>query len=143
MSAAEVQLFFETYCDQFNRLDANAVADLWHTQSGITHPARGGDFAAYTLWSTDAPMRANMHALCDAYRNDDYSHAECVVDRCESMGVNHAFTVVQWTLHRRDGSIMQSFKTGYNLMRTEHGQRVILATQFEEDIQRMNRNAAH
>jgi gamma-glutamylcysteine synthetase len=61
MSRAEVQQFFETYRDNFNRLDADAVADTWHTQSGITYRAREGegDFAAYTMWATDVPMRAS------------------------------------------------------------------------------------
>ena len=143
MSRAEVQQFFETYRDNFNRLDAEAVADMWHTQSGISHPSREGNFAAYTLWPTDAPMRANTHALCDVYRGNDYSHATLDVTHCESMGAHHAFAVVQWSLHRHDGSLLQAFKTGYNFMRTEHGPRVILATQFEEDIQRMKRDAAH
>jgi hypothetical protein len=143
MSYAEAHQFFETYRDNFNRLDAEAVANMWHTQSGITNRARDGDFAAYTMWSTDAPMRANTHALCDVYRNNDYSHAEVEIDRHESMGAHHAFAVVQWTLLRKDGSQLQSFKTGYNLMRTEYGVRVILATQFEEDIQKMKRDAAH
>jgi hypothetical protein len=143
MSHAEVQQFFATYRDHFNRLDADAVADTWHTQSGITHPARDGDFAAYTMWPTDEPMRANTHALCDVYRGNDFSRAEFAIQHCESMGANHAFAVVQWTLHRADGSLLQAFKTGYNLMRTAHGPRVILATQFAEDIQRMKRDAAH
>ena len=59
------------------------------------------------------------------------------------MSANHAFAVVHWMLYRHDGSLLQSFSTGYNLMRTEHGPRVILATQFEEDIQKMMRDAAH
>jgi hypothetical protein len=143
MSHAEVQRFFETYRDHFNRLDAEAVADTWHVQSGITHRAHDGDFAAYTLWPADAPMRANTRALCDVCRGNDYSHAEFAIDHCESMGAHHAFAVVQWALHRHDGSLLQSFKTGYNLMRTEHGPRVILATQFEEDINKMKNDAAH
>ena len=143
MSRAEVQQFFETYRDNFNRLDAEAVADTWHSQSGITHRARGGDCAAYTLWPTDAPMRANMHALCDVYRGNDYSHAAFDVTHCESMGAHHAFAVVQWSLRRRGGSLLQAFKTGYNLMRSEARPRVILATQFEEDIQQMKRDATH
>jgi hypothetical protein len=143
MSHAEVHQFFETYRDHFNRLDAEAVANTWHTQSGITHLARAGDFAAYTMWPTDAPMRANTHALCDVYRNNDYLRAEFEIDHCESMGAHHAFAVLQWTLLRKDGSQLQSFKTGYNLMRTEHGARVILAIQFEEYIQKMKRDATH
>jgi hypothetical protein len=143
MSRAEVQAFFETYRDRFNRLDANAVADIWHTQSGIAHPAKEGEFSAYTIWASDAPMRENMRALCDLYRSNDYSHAEFEIDHHEAMGKHNAFAVVQWTLKRSDGSLLQTFKTGYNLMRTEHGPRVILATQFEEDIQEMKSNAAH
>lgn len=143
MSRTEVQAFFETYRDRFNRLDADAVADTWHTQSGIAHPAKGGDFAAYRMWTNELPMRENMRALCDLYRNNDYGHAEFEIDRHETMGTHHAFAIVQWTLKRKDGSLLQTFKTGYNLMRTEHGPRVILATQFEEDIQEMKSNAAH
>jgi hypothetical protein len=143
MSHAEVHQFFANYRDNFNRLDADGVADTWHVQSGITHRASEGDFAGYTMWPTDAPMRANTHALCDMYRNNGYSHAEFEIDRCELMGAHHAFAVVQWILKRSDGSLLHSFKTGYNLMRTEHGPRVILATQFEEDIQKMKRDAAH
>ena len=137
--------FFETYRDHFNRLDADAVADTWHAQSGVAHPAREGegDCAAYTMWPTDEPMRANTHALCDVYRGNDYSHAEFALEHCKSMSANHAFAVVHWMLYRHDGSLLQSFSTGYNLMRTEHGPRVILATQFEEDIQKMMRDAAH
>jgi hypothetical protein len=143
MSHAEVHQFFETYRDHFNRLDADAVAYTWHVQSGIAHPAREGAFAAYTMWPTDAPMRANTHALCDVYRGNDYSHAEFTLKHCESMGEHHAFAVVHWTLHRHDGSLLQSFSTGYNLMRTEHGPRVILASQFEEHVQKMKRDATH
>ena len=137
MSHAEVAQFFESYRDNFNRLDGDAVADTWHTQSGITHPARDHPHAAYTMWPTDAPMRANTHALCDVYRSNEYSHAEFEITKCVSMGANHAFAVVSWTLWRIDGSVLQSFETGYNLMRTDRGPRVILATQFEENVQKM------
>lgn len=143
MSRVEIEQFFETYRETFNRLDSDAVADLWHTQSGIAHNARDGDVAAYTMWANDTPMRANMRALCGVYRHNDYSHAEFEIDALESMGANHAFAIVQWLLKRSDGSLLQTFKTGYNLMRTTKGVRVILATQFEEDIQKMKRDAAH
>ena len=66
-----------------------------------------------------------------------------MLDSCESMGAHHAFAVVSWTLTRADGSLLQQFKTGYNLMRTTDGPKVILVTQFEEDIQKMKRDAAH
>ncbi len=138
MSGAEVTYFFESYRDHFNRLDADAVADTWHTPSGITHPARDHPYASYTMWPTDAPMRANTSALCDMYRGNDFSHAKFELATYVSMGANHAFVVVHWTLWRKDSTMLQSFKTAYNLMRTERGPRVILVTQFEEDITKMN-----
>ena len=59
------------------------------------------------------------------------------------MGANHAFAVVSWTLWRKDGSVLQSFNTGYNLMPTDRGPRVILTTQFEEDVQKMKRDVVN
>lgn len=143
MSRAEVQQFFETYRAAFNRLDGDTVADMWHTPSAITHRAKGADHAALTTWVEHAPMRANMHTLCDVYRNEGYGHADFTIDACESMGEHHAFAALSWTLRRTDGSLLQRFKTGYNLMRTTDGPKVILVTQFEEDVQRVKRDAAH
>ncbi len=143
MSRQEVQSFFEDYRARFNRLDGNAVADIWHTPSAITHLAKDASHAALTTWIADAPMRANMHALCDAYRVGGYDSADFSLDACESMGEYHAFAIVSWTLSRTDGSLLQQFKTGYNLMRAADGIRVILVTQFEENIEEMKRHAAH
>ena len=143
MSRQEVESFFEDYRARFNRLDGDAVADMWHTPGPITHRAKGVNHAALTPWTEDAPMRANMRALCDVYRNDGYDHANFALDSCESMGEHHAFAVVSWTLTRADDSLLQQFKTGYNLMRTTDGPKVILVTQFEENIEEMKRHAAH
>ena len=41
MTLREVTSFFETYRDAFNRLDGDAVADLWHGASGITDTRDG------------------------------------------------------------------------------------------------------
>lgn len=143
MSRLEVQAFFEDYQARFNRLDGDAVAALWHTPSAITHPVSAVDAAALTTWTEDAPMRTNMRALCDAYRGNGYDHADFALDHCESMGAHHAFAVVSWTLMRADGSLLQQFKTGYNLMRTSDGPKVILVTQFQENVEEPKRDAAH
>ena len=119
------------------------MADVWHTPSAITHGGKGVSHAALTTWTSDTPMRANMRALCDVYRNDAFGHANFTLERCESMGAHHAFAVVSWTLTRADDSLLQQFKTGYNLMRTADGTKVILVTQFEENIDEMKRDAAH
>ncbi len=143
MSRQEVSQFFDDYRALFNRLDGNAVANRWHIPSGITHAAQTGRDAALTWWTEDAPMRKNMNALCDVYRNTGYDHAEYAMESFVPMGERHAFALLHWTLKRHDGSLLQSFRTGYNLMRTESGPKVILVTQFEEDIDEMKSHAVN
>jgi hypothetical protein len=143
MSRTEVQHFFERYQHAFNRCDGDAVADLWHSSSGIAHPVNGKPYAALTWWPIDTPMRANMHALCTLYRAQDFDHADFEIITCMPMGNDHAFAVLHWTLVRKDQSCLQSFHTAYNLMRGEAGPKVILATQFEEDIAAMKSYATH
>lgn len=149
MSRDEVEIFFESYRDAFNRLDGDAVASLWHSSSGITHLNRGGHAAEVTWWGSDAPMRDNMKKLCDLYRGNDYSHANFRIESFRSLGAHHAFVDMHWDLYRTNGAALQSFSTGYNLMRANDGIRVLMATQYEEDIATMkqdcqgNRNAAH
>ena len=142
MSHAEVQAFFETYRAAFNRLDGDAVADHWHTPSAITNSRSGEAGAQLTWWIDDAPMRANHRALCDVYRGSGYHHAEFEVIDCISLGTDHAFADVHWTLWQSDGSLLQDFHTSYNLLRTPAGPKVLLVTAYEEDLARMKRHAA-
>ncbi len=135
MTLREVTSFFETYRDAFNRLDGDAVADLWHGASGITDTRDG--VAALTWWPDDAPMRANHRALCDLYRTADYGRADFEIVHHEPMGANHAFVHLHWTLQRRDGTPLQRFGTGYQLMRTGAGVRVLLAVAHQEDLRSM------
>ncbi len=53
------------------------------------------------------------------------------------MGLHHAFADVIWTLHRTDGSLLQAFRTGYQLMRGERGLRVLLCIAHDEDLSAM------
>ena len=84
MSHAEVQAFFETYRDAFNRLDGDAVADLWHTPSAITNSGEAA--AQLTWWSEDEPMRANHRALYGLYRSSGYQRAEFEIANCVGLG---------------------------------------------------------
>ena len=142
MSHAEVQAFFESYREAFNRLDGDAVADLWHTPSAITDKRSGQAWAQLALWSEDAPMRANHRALCARYRDQGYHRADFEIVDCVSLGAHHAFANLRWTLRRDDGSLLQAFHTGYNLLRTPNGPKVLLATAYEEDLTRMSADAA-
>lgn len=141
MSLTEAREFFERYRAAFNRLDGDAVADLWHERSGIADHKQG--VGALTWWPDDAPMRSNHRALCDLYRTLGYHSADFEILDHLAMGHCHAFVRLHWTLRRADGSVLQSFHTGYQLMRTAHGPRVLMATAYEEDLAEMKRHAAH
>ncbi len=140
MTEQETREFFERYRDAFNELDGDAVADLWHTPSSTTDshtdPA-GRPAARVTLWAEDAPKRKNMRALCDVYMLNDYARAEFEFDLFHALGANHAFVDVHWQLWRKDGSLLQEFRTAYQLLRTPKGPKVLMATAYEEDVARM------
>ena len=142
MSLEETQTFFETYREAFNRLDGDAVADLWCTASGITDSGGPGGSARLSWWPDDAPMRANHRALCAVYRAADYGRADFSLRQHLPLGANHAFAQLHWTITRRDGSLLQQFHTGYQLMRTAAGPRVLLAVAHQEDLAEMKRHAA-
>jgi len=86
MSNTEVRAFFETYRDAFNRLDGDAVADLWHTPSAITDAQGDGSAAQITLWTDDASMRTNHRALSALYRRSGYHNAGFEIVDCVSLG---------------------------------------------------------
>ena len=140
MSLAETRAFFDAYRAAFNRLDGDAVADLWHAQSGIADSRDG--VSRVTWWSDDAPMRANHRALCEVYRHNGYDHADFLIEQHQALGPNHAFARLQWALRRADGSLLQAFHTGYQLLRMAGGLRVLLAIAYEEDLQEMTHHAA-
>lgn len=142
MSVTQIQAFFETYRDAFNRLDGDAVAALWHDSSGITDTHAQTGTARLTWWPEDAPMRANHRALCALYRQAGYDRADFELQQHVPLGAAHAFAHVQWTLRRADGSTLQRFHTGYQLMRTAQGPRVLLAVAHEENLSEMNSHAA-
>lgn len=136
MSRSEVQQFFAAYQDAFNRLDGDAVAQLWHVPSGIT------DSHTTTWWDDEAPMRANHRALCDIYRGLNYGRADHEIAAFESLGEAHAFAHVRWTLLRQDRSVLQQFGTGYQLIRGARGPQVLLCTAYAEDYKEMNPHAS-
>jgi hypothetical protein len=94
-----------------------ALAAPWHAASGIAESGGAAGAARLTWWADDAPMRANHRTLCEVYRR-----AGC---------------------GRADFSLLQTFHTGYQLMRTAAGPRVLLAVAHQEDIAEMKPHAAH
>ena len=142
MSRDEVQAFFDGYREAFNRLDGDAVADLWQGASGIADNFGVGGTARLTWWPDDAPMRANHHALCEVYRHNGYHQADFQITAHQPLGAHHAFAHLHWTLKRADGSVLQQFHTGYQLMRGARGPQVLLAVAHQEDLQDIKNHAA-
>jgi len=140
VTLAETQAFFEAYRAAFNRLDGDAVAALWHVPSGIADSRDGA--GRLTWWADAATLRANHVALCEVYRRNGYHQADFVIEQHQPLGAHHAFACLHWTLTRADGSLLQAFHTGYQLLRTAQGWRVLLATAFEENLQEMTPHAA-
>ena len=141
MSQREVLAFFRRYRAAFDRLDGDAVAALWHTPSAIADSAPGATHARVTAWHDSAPMRDNMRALCDLYRRNGYDAAEFELIDHLPLGRDQSFARLRWTLRRRDASVLQSFGTGYHLLRGEDGIRVLAVAAFAEDIRKMKDNA--
>lgn len=130
----EVFAFFDRYRAVFDSLDGDAVADLWHVPCAIGSSHAAAAHAELTWWHDDAPMRDNMRALCEAYRRGGYARATCELRGVTPMGPHHAFADIAWTLHRADATVLQAFRAGYQLMRGEHGLRVLLCIAHDEDL---------
>ncbi|RZU02099.1 hypothetical protein [Rivibacter subsaxonicus] len=134
--------FFDRYRAAFDRLDGDAVADCWHTPSAIADSRDGHGHGRVTVWTEEAPMRANMQALCAVYREAGFARTEFELLEHLAFGPDHMVAHLRWTLWRRDGSLLQRFGTAYQLLRGADGWRVFGATAYQEDISEMKRHVA-
>lgn len=141
MTRGEAQAFFAHYAERFTAGDGDAIADLWHTPSGITDTRDGA--ARVTPWTEEAPMRANMRALCELYASAGPHEWSFELRRLEPLGEHHAFALVAWTMRRPSGEFMQHFATGYQLGRTSHGWRVLFCTAFQENLEDTRKHHHH
>ena len=122
---AEIRVFFESYRAAFNALDGEAVARLYAVPSGIA------DDTGYEHWPTYEPIRKNMVALCELYRENGYVCAEfepvAFIGQGEHFGVADLAWKIQWRTKEPS-----RFNTTYNVMRTGEGWRVLLCTAYSE-----------
>ncbi len=123
---SDVREFFEQYRAAFNRLDGEAVARLYAVPSGIV------DDRGYTHWPSLEPVRDNMVALCELYRSNGFLSARFEPASFLAQGDNFAVADLAWHVDRTDGQAPWRFHTGYNLMRTGAGWRILLCTAYEE-----------
>jgi ketosteroid isomerase-like protein len=122
----DITAFFERYRDAFNALDGQAIADLYAEPSGI---AQDG---TYTHWPTRGPVRENMNALCDLYRSRGYAGTSFRASWFMAQGGQYAIADLLWHIEWSSGAEPWTFKTTYNLVRTEQGWKVLLCTAYEE-----------
>ena len=130
----DVTDFFDRYRGAFDQLDGDAVADLWCVPCAIASAQADDTHADVTWWQDEAPLRDNMRALCEVYRHRGYARADFELRGFTPMGPHHAFADVAWALHRADGSLLQAFRTGYQLMRGAQGLRVLMCIAHDEDL---------
>jgi hypothetical protein len=128
--------FFSRYRHAFNTLQGDAVAALWDTPSGI---AQNGQMA---WWPETEPMRENFRALCEVYRQAGYGHAEFELLTAHPLGSQFFWADVQWTLWRKDGSMLQRFRTAYQLVQRPEGLKVLMCTAYEENLGAMRSGQA-
>jgi hypothetical protein len=131
MSLLEVTSFFDAYRDAFNRFDGQAVADLWHSPSAISHPAAQSG-ACVTSWASDEPMRQNHLALCQIYAKRSAHEWSFAISDHVALGADQSFANVTWTATTPLGSISERFQTAYLLIRASEGIRVAHCVQYEE-----------
>ena len=124
---ADLRRFFELYRDAFNRLDPEAISQLFCVPSMITSPLGS------VVWTEAGQIQANMVALCERYRADGFAAAEFAARGCIDQPPDHAVVDLEWTIHRGGGRPSRSFRTGYNLSREAEGWRIVLCTAYEEE----------
>ena len=127
---ADIQAFFDRYRAAFNALDGEAVARLYAVPSGIASDT------GYQHWPAYEPIRDNMVALCQLYRDNGYTEAHYQVASFLPQGEQYALADLRWSIERNADQPPWVFNTTYNLVRTADGWRVLLCTAYSE--QRLN-----
>lgn len=120
----EIETFFRSYRDAYNRFDVDAVAG---------HIAAPSMLAAreVTLWTTAADVRDAMAKLVAHYRASGFVAAGFTLDRLVEQGPDNAVVDAIWTIERGPEP-MWRFRTGYNLRRFDAGWRIVFCTAYQE-----------
>lgn len=131
LRATEVEAFLAAYAAAYERLDGDAVAAHCGLPLAIAQGGRLHGFADLEA------LRDNMRQLCAVYAQAGLQRAEPRVEQLSLLGAHDAFVLVHWRLWRADGSLLQAFRTGYQMQRQAGALRVFFVTAFDEDLAAM------
>ena len=123
---AEIRAFFERYRASFNALDDGAVAAFYAVPSGIASES------GYTHWPALEPIRENMVAFCQLYREHGFVSAQFEPTAYIAQGEKFGVADLSWRIDWLEKE-PSHFGTTYNLMRTSIGWRVLLCTAYSEE----------
>jgi hypothetical protein len=107
---SDIQQFFNSYRESFNRLDGSRVSAHYQVPSMISNASSEGLFM-----DADAIM-ANNDALCNIYRDNGFIRADYTENISLEQGENFYLADLQWTIQWRDKPAQQ-FNTTYQLVR--------------------------
>jgi ketosteroid isomerase-like protein len=122
----DLQAFFDSYREAFDRLDADAVARHYHVPSMLI------DGDTCLIWTTEDQVLSNMRALTDHYRSDGFDHATFEARDVIQLHRDSAIVDISWVIDRAGAPAKRQFGTAYNLKRDEHGWRITVCTAYEE-----------
>ncbi len=126
MMHTEIRTFFESYCDAFNSLNGESIAEFYAIPSGIVSGKE------YTHWQTFKHIAENMLALCKQYAEHGFCSASYELTTLFQQGEHSAVADLSWVIKRVDGQEPRRFNTTYNLLCTSVGWRILLCTAYEE-----------
>jgi ketosteroid isomerase-like protein len=122
----QVERFFASYRDAFNRDDPAAVAR--HVAVPCLLVER-----ELTTWSTADEVLQAMTRLLTFYRESGAGQAHFVIEGLLAQGEAGVVANVAWSIDQSDGRDGWNFRTGYNLRRHEQEWRIVCFTTFEDD----------
>jgi hypothetical protein len=115
---SDIQHFFDSYRESFNRLDGRQVSAHYQVPSMISNATSEG------LFVNAEAIIANNDALCNLYRDNGFIRADYTENVCFEQGEDFYLADLQWAIQWRDKPAQQ-FNTTYQLVRRgDAGQRV-------------------
>jgi ketosteroid isomerase-like protein len=122
---ADIEAFFNTYRDAFNRLDGRAVSAHYDRPAMIVHAGGNGVLA------DEAALNANNVALCEQYAKEGFLRADFAERAFLPLGDGFCVVDLTWEIARRDRA-PQQFNTAYSLAKREGRWKVAMVAAYEE-----------